>query len=573
MRSEGRRRRSSGHRITVCSVIVAVLLLSCKNDQSTEPQGDQSNSLKLLSFLETTYVIPSDTLTFCWEAKLSSSSDSIVVQIEDASHQQGRVRLAVHPAADGCIKIVPIEIESDEFRLHLVTQETRTSCYSGYVKVRDTRIGIAITSPECDIGIYENSSLRFSWESWGLEKTEKLLIAARSATTKTWIELLSVGGDVRMVDIPTSDLPGRSSWLRVRATQSGVEAISPGIHVVSDSTRLTILSPSAGDTVIYHIDAIRFVRSPVAQNDKSLEMAYAKNPITPRTGSWYDAQSGSIEIANLFEPPSSKSYWKYYFYLRIPSEQIWHAIEPVYVCDYQIRTVLAGQTLRRGTLLEISKAHLSFIEPDFSADPSRLEKHAVFAISTDEGKTWIEERAFYQERMSLLLTAQSAENCYLRMRSERGTRVFEDIAGPFTIVDEITPMFEWKVGDQLRYRLYKTHGHILDTLTLTVVSIEEYAERINYECTEYSARSGITRNVQITEDKSAMHLIKGWIFPRANIHRYADANLDSYQTSWNEGPSFLQITVDVVRGKGITATHIYDRTTGEIKQEHLTLLP
>jgi hypothetical protein len=187
--------------------------------------------------------------------------------------------------------------------------------------------------------------------------------------------------------------------------------------------------------------------------------------------------------------------------------------------------------------------------PLMSIDPG-TPPFVSFLFSSDGGSTWREDNVFAREHQRLLLPYTAMHNCYLRMRATSGARVFEDTVGPFDIVDEVEPLFEWKVGDQLRY-MRKFKEAIIDTLTLEFTAREASADLIRYSVSEYSRADDTTRHYTITEDKKNMHRLEGWRIPPTDIYRYVDKHVESTMVEWyNDIEQIVKVTIS--RGLGIT---------------------
>ncbi len=423
---------------TILFVVLVLALVGCKDDPPTAQQSDQ---LLLHSYAESARVSVNSTLMLEWTADLASEEDSIV--IEAVSHQTpmaSRV-LIVLPGRSGSFSIAAREIGYSTFHFTLHTRRSGIVRQTAPISLSNQDRDIWFEKPAKPAVLRAIDTLLVQWSSLGLASDEVVTLSIRSSDSDPWQKLREVLPAESVLKLPVADL-SRSSFVLKLATESGdASAISPKVFVLSDTANppILIVSPNPGDTLQYPRDGITWARNPFSTaNIREFEV-HAEHNGQPSGQRRFPVTGTTISLKEmLFGEPGSGPYT---FYIRALPDTHTVIFGPLYIYNFQIVTNLQPVGLRRGTAPKVIVRHTGFKEWINHNSKGPRTDYITFAISTDEGQTWVEDNSIVQENQELLLHAPGGDRCYLRMRATRGSRVFEDVVGPFRIVDETAPLF------------------------------------------------------------------------------------------------------------------------------------
>ncbi|MCB2205079.1 hypothetical protein KQI65_10045 [bacterium] len=364
------------------------------------------------------------------------------------------------------------------------------------------------------------------------------------------------------MNILATEIPESDFYLRFRNMAGSISTTSAQIHITTDDAPGTVaFLPTSLDTLIYHRDVLRWNILP--DHVEEVHGVYVQQQIVGREwerSKWFDVSNKEFHPSDLIDATDAQ-YLDYNpqrrFRIRPESDTTW-TYSPVYtIVDFRLTGPPPGSIIKRGTIVHGAASH--------PAGP--LAEHFW---STDGGITWkaVKQNAFANERYdnsTKLFPLPPGQECYYAMKGWRGSRLFADTLGPYTVLDDTRPIVSFELGEKWTYEFMDDdQGEISrDTVTGTLERIEQIEDRI-----EYTFRTGAGTepwNFQtVIEYPAEMHRLSGWVFDdftsHLTVYRFADQDLDEYSVYWDDGPSRARMTMRL--GIGLTEYSFQSRMGG-----------
>ncbi len=544
-----------------CSLtsVVLFLLLAFACTEEPPPAAPPVDALEITSYTQPTNVSFISHLQLDWTANLQSLDDSIIIEAVNYESPGGARQLAVRPGRLGSLNITVEAIGFTAFRFRLRTRLSGIIRETAVIRVTDQQRDVWFISPDRERSVSENERYHIRWSSFGLGAGESLTLSIRGGKSDPWDFIATFPDSLREYELVIASLGRTTFELKLATDENDVVAISPRLRVLTAAgdAPIVVLSPLPGDTLVYSRDLFRWLPAPGNTAEiTGIKITYDNQSQNGFGRGILPATSGEYSLFEILrDPPSNTGYrCQYTFHVQALPDTHSVTVGPFYIFDFRILTDLENAVLKRGTVARIRSNKTEFEEKRNSKNlAAPLYKAPVsYLLSADGGITWQEDNTFAGDYQTMLLSHPAAENCYLRMRGIRGTRVFEDTTGPFSIVDYTEPLFEWNVGDQFRYVLHNYY-QLIDTIEVSFVNKVEGPNLIKYVIDERSFSTNKTVRDSITEYKSEMHRLEGWRIPPIDIYRFADRDLDSHEQMWYY-PVNLNIKATVRKNLGIEST-------------------
>ncbi|MFA6234015.1 MAG: hypothetical protein WC824_07475 [Bacteroidota bacterium] len=550
--------------------ILLISVTACHDDPPQAPPSGtlQSDSLILLSYLEPAEVSSRSYLTLEWKAQLGSAADSIVIEAVNNTSPGGMRQLQTRPGSDGTFSVQAGDVGFQTFRFRLRTLVSGIIRETAPIRLRDEARDIWFAFPAQNLSVWETDTLHIRWASVGLDANEAVMLSIRTDENQPWSIVNTLRAVDTVVDLPVQSL-GRTVFnLKLAPAKGDIAEISARIRVLPSTwaAPIAVLAPRNGDTLIWHRDALEWVPAPGSENKiTELEVRYREMTSSYDYTRRFPGTRHEIPLSEIIlrAPEETPFRASYIMYIRALPDTHSIQIGPFFVFDFRFITRLENATLRRGTVLDIKRAHTGFGDlipwRDYRNSSSETPVH--YFLSMDGGASWNEENEFAWFNSlgacGQFLTARVAGECLLRMVAVRGARTFADTTGPFSIIDRTSPLFEWNIGSTFRYKYDTLPYSPTDTLTVQIVGKVDDGKVITYTLREYSARTGQYRTGTIWENKNEMSRLSGWKIPGVNVYRYADSDEDEYSVySYQVG--YFSASVTVRRQKGLLK--LYERT-------------
>ncbi len=531
-------------------VLLPLMLPACKEDP---PQGPTEESLEITTYLDTVSVPALSLLELEWKAALGSIDDSIRIEAINHSGFEGSRFLMMRPGKSGRFIIRADEIGFEAFHFRLSTILSGMRRESAEIRINDRTRDIWFTHPTGERTYASDDTVQLNWSTFGIAPEEMLTLSVRSGENSPWEPLMSVQAGMASLTIPATLLRSPASFLRLAVGSEEVFAISPKLYVLqqSGSEKIVVYSPVAGGVYVLHRDVFRWrpvagAAAGISQIEIEFYIGAALYDRRRFPGTQYE-----IPLMDIMSRVDESGIFGHTFRIRALPDTHAVVISRVEIVDFRILTRLENTTLRRGTPLEVRAWHSTFLTRVPESDGGG-KRYVDFYLTTDGGMTWKNENAFAWQEHASLLPSAAANECYLRMEGHAGNRLIADTTGPFKIIDNTAPLWEWKVGDILRYRYSESPWHQkTDTLTIEFIDKREDGDRIVYTLHEHSSKYDTVAVETITEHKNDMHRLEGWRIPKVNAYRYVDAQLQGYHVEWYRGVNIAH-RLYTERGYGIT---------------------
>ncbi|MFA6233016.1 MAG: hypothetical protein WC824_02345 [Bacteroidota bacterium] len=450
-----------------------------------------------------------------------------------------------------------LEIGFSVFRFRIRTVLSGMIAESAPLSLNGAVKDLWIVAPAADVTLRRGDTLQLKWRSIGIDADEPLILSLRGSASEPWQGITTIRAGSASHMLHTAQITIASFQLQLATADRTAVDVSGVIDLIpaSATNRILVLRPLDRDTLWLHRDYFRWKPAPGMDISgiSGIQIDYAHGAAVNRGGT-FPTDRREIPLMEII--PEGQSSSNFTFYVRALPDTHAILIDRVVVSDFRFLTRLEGAVLHRGDYPKVYTAASRFSDKIPYKDSGRINFPRYY-LSTDLGQTWKEENVFSSNHhQKLLLSHPAADGCYLRMEGFIGRRMFADTTGPFRIEDRTSALWEWNVGDVMRYR-YRPPGYPYDTLVVECTDIEDRGSVILYTLREYSEKNDTTAVYTVTEFPDDMHRLVGWHLLPVDTYRYCDVDLDEYDVSWSRDAD-ITVHCSVKRQKGIKRLYRWD---------------